>query len=58
MAAYVSKADPEVLFAEKFGTFKKLTLPSSMDTPPADEVPAKNTTPKPPAPKKKKVSAD
>src|ERR1700677_2756476 len=46
LAAYVSKADPEVLFAEKFGTFKKVTLPS-LDTPPAAESPAKSATPKP-----------
>lgn len=28
LAAFVRKSDPEVLFGEKFGTFKKLALPS------------------------------
>jgi len=45
LAAFVSKSDPEVLFGEKFCTFKKLTIP------PLDAAPS--PTPKP-AKKKKK----
>ena len=51
------QADPEVMFAEKFGTFKKLTF-LSLDTPSTSEPAAKSSTPKPtPKPRKKKVSA-
>jgi len=32
LAAFVRKSDPEILFGEKFGTFKKLVLPSLDDT--------------------------
>ena len=28
LAAFVGKSDPDILFSEKFGTFKKLTLPA------------------------------
>lgn len=28
LAAFLRKSDPEILFSEKFGSFKKLTLPS------------------------------
>jgi hypothetical protein len=52
LAAYVRKADPEVLFAENFGTFKKVTLPS-LDAPSVAETPPKTATPKP-----KKKTAD
>ena len=33
LAAFVRKSDPEILFGEKFGTFKKLVLPSLEDAP-------------------------
>ena len=57
LAAYVRKADPDVLFAEKFGTFKKLTLPS-LDTTPADEgTPVKSKGKASPTPKLKKKAA-
>ncbi len=56
LAAYVRKADPELLFAEKFGTFKKLTLPP-LDAASSDATPSKESTPKP-TPKKKKASAE
>jgi hypothetical protein len=55
LAAYVRKADPEILFAEKFGTFKKLVLPS-LDTPSAAETPEKTSKPK--TSKSKKKTAD
>jgi predicted small lipoprotein YifL len=58
LAAYVRKADPEILFAEKFGTFKKLTLPS-LEATSTDEASAKSTTSEKPTPKpKKKKAAD
>jgi hypothetical protein len=57
VAAYVRKADADVLFAEKFGAFKKLTLPS-LDTLPSDEsTPAKSNVKASPSPKPKKKSA-
>ena len=51
LASYVHKSDPEILFAEKFGTFKKLALPA-IETP--SPTPEKSATPK----RKKKVQAD
>ncbi len=32
LAAYVRKGDPELIFSEKFGTFKKLALPALPDS--------------------------
>jgi hypothetical protein len=52
LAAYVGKSDPEVLFAEKFGTFKKVILPS-VETPSPTPTPAKSATPK----RKKKTAS-
>ncbi|HWB60163.1 MAG TPA: hypothetical protein VG733_11770 [Chthoniobacteraceae bacterium] len=52
--AYVSGADPDVLFAEKFATFKKVTLPSIEAASPTPS-PEKSPTPaKSPTPKHKK----
>lgn len=51
LASFVAKADPETLFAEKFGTFKKLALPSAAGTP----APAPASSPKS-SPKAKKRS--
>jgi hypothetical protein len=53
LAAYVRKCDPEILFAEKFGTFKKVTLPA-IEAAPTPE-PASG---KPVQKKKKKTSAE
>ena len=57
LAAFVGKSDPEILFAEKFGTFKKVTLPAleAAATPKSSPTPAKkNVTPaKSPAKKKR-----
>ena len=50
LAAFVRKSDPEVLFGEKFGTFKKLVLPSLES--PAPEPPVHKK------PKRKKSSED
>ena len=59
LAAYVGKADPEALFAEKFGSFKKVTLPSLDAQPAADSTPAKSKGKASPTPKpKKKTTAD
>jgi hypothetical protein len=45
LAAFVHKSDPDVLFAEKFGAFRKVTLPA---------LPAETATPTPtPTPKAK-----
>jgi hypothetical protein len=55
LAAFVKKSDPEILFAEKFGTFRKLTLPL-LDTAPEPKIPAKNTNSKTSAKIKKKPS--
>ena len=56
LAAFVKKSDPEILFTEKFGTFKKLTL-SVLDAAPEPKAPAKKPKPKTPAAKPKKKSA-
>jgi hypothetical protein len=53
LAAFVKKSDPEILFAEKFGTFKKLTLPT-LDAAPEAKPPAKTAKPKTPSKSKKK----
>lgn len=50
LAAFVRKSDPEVLFAEKFGTFKKLALPSLEDDEAPKATPARH--------RKKKKSAE
>lgn len=52
LADYVRSSDPDVLFAEKFGSFKKLTLPS-LETSSPTPTPAKSATPK-----RKKKTAD
>lgn len=54
LAAFVKKSDPEILFAEKFGTFKKLVLPS-LDVL-ADSKGAKGVRPKTSVKQKKKAS--
>ena len=54
LAAYVRKSDPDVLFTEKFGTFKKVTLPLLDASTDGTEKPA---APKP-TPKKKKTPAE
>ena len=59
LAAFVGKSDPDVLFDQKFGTFKKVTLPS---VEPPSPTPAPEKTPAPkskatPTPKSKKKSA-
>jgi hypothetical protein len=53
LAAFVRKSDPELLFGEKFGTFKKLVLPSLGD----EETPAQDAA-KPSKHRRKKKSAD
>jgi hypothetical protein len=55
LAAFVKKSDPEILFAEKFGTFKKLTLPT-LDAAPEAKPPAKTAKPKTPSKSKKKLA--
>ncbi|MGB8356487.1 MAG: hypothetical protein WCD79_21490 [Chthoniobacteraceae bacterium] len=50
LAAFVGKSDPEVLFGEKFCTFKKLTIP------PLDAAPSPTPKSDKPAAKKKKKS--
>jgi hypothetical protein len=54
LADYVGKSDPDVLFAEKFGSFKKLTLPSPDAAPDAESTPVKSKSKPSPTPKAKK----
>lgn len=59
LAAFVRESDPDVLFSEKFGTFKKVALPSLETASPAP-TPEKTPAPKSkatPTPKSKKKSA-
>lgn len=59
LAAFVGKSDPDVLFDQKFGTFKKVTLPS-VESPSPTPAPEKTPAPKSkatPTPKSKKKSA-
>ncbi len=56
LAAFVRNSDPNILFAEKFGTFKKVTLPV-VETATPSPAPTPSATPaKSPTPKHKKKS--
>jgi hypothetical protein len=50
LAAFVHKSDPQILFDQKFGTFKKVTLPVIQPEAKPSPAPGKNA----PAKKKKK----
>jgi len=52
LAAFVSKSDPEILFADKFCTFKKVTLPALEPS----ATPTPKPTPKSGKPHKKKTA--
>ena len=55
LAAFVKKSDPEVIFDQKFGTFRKLTLPSlEPESTPAPSPRKKSASGA--SPKKKKIS--
>jgi len=56
LAAFVGKSDPEILFAEKFGTFKKLTLPALEAASPTPAPVKKDAKPAKSPSKKKKTS--
>lgn len=56
LVAFVRKSDPATLFSEKFGVFKKVTLPvlpAATPTPSPSPTPAKKKTPATPTKKKK-----
>ncbi len=58
LAAFLGKGDPDLIFDQKFGTFKKVTLPSLEA---AELTPSKKPAPSKPAPKaaprkKKRIS--